>query len=164
MFERKSPLSSSSFRKHHRQLIFYMVPHIHIWKKIRKRIFDRNSAKEYSTEIPRKYSKENPRKNIEYGICGFSLRIVSQIFFSKEFSRFFAQRFFRGFSSEYSFADFFFKYGYAEYSFVDFLPNILSNTLLRISFENNFVGFLSNIISRGFFRIFFRGSSFGDFL
>ena len=65
-------LGNSFVRKHHRQLIFYMVPNNHIRKKILEKLFERKSSKQYSTENPRKnirkyakeYSKENPQKHI----------------------------------------------------------------------------------------------------
>ena len=75
-------LGNSFVRKHHRQLIFYMVPNNHIRKKILEKLFERKSEKEYSKENPHKnirkkirariferksskqYSTENPRKNI----------------------------------------------------------------------------------------------------
>ena len=45
-----------SFVKRTPSYDFFMVPHNHIWMKIRERIFKRKSAKEYS--------RENPRKNL----------------------------------------------------------------------------------------------------
>ena len=55
-------LDNSSVSKNPRQLIFYMVPHNHIWKKICEKIFERKSEKEYSKEIPRKNSWAKSRE------------------------------------------------------------------------------------------------------
>ena len=122
-------LGNSSVIKNSRQLIFCIVPHNHIWKKITVRICERKPPKEYS--------KANPRKNI---------RKLSRIFF---------RIFFWGISFKYSFADFlsnifsrilfriFFRGFTFMYSFSDIVSNILSRIFFRIFFRGfSFVYFI----------------------
>ena len=73
--ERNNKLSlllvNSSVRKSSRQLIFYMVPHNHIWKKICEKIFERKSEKEYSKKIQEDLSENLLWGKIEKGIKAF---------------------------------------------------------------------------------------------
>ena len=91
-------LDNSSVSKNPRQLIFYMVPHNHFWKKICEKIFERKSEKEYSKEIPRKNSvRKSPGQLIFY--------MFPHNYIWKNYLGFF-WIFFRWYSSEYSFAVF----------------------------------------------------------
>ena len=176
----KSPMSNSSLRKHHRQLIFFfMVPHNHkIRERIFKRIFERKFAKEYSKENPRKNIRKKIHERIfEQKTAKTPWRKLSVKQFSKKIRKFHILYFYAVILSNI---------------FSKFLSNILSRNFCRISFTD----FLSNMVMRDhvknqltvvlsegtvtqrrfslkhslwiFFRILFRGLSFqysfADFL
>ena len=91
-------LGNSSVIKNSRQLIFCIVPHNHIWKKITVRIFERKPPKEYSKANPRKNIRKLSRIFFRIFFWGISFKYSFADFLSNIFSRILFRIFFRGFS------------------------------------------------------------------